>query len=96
MEYHNVPLPVSTPVMAMPSSVPLSGSVTLSSCPAGVAKSTSAVTSVPCAPTGATAAAGMLCSCGLFVASSTGAVLPSTTVLLNSEVLPRTGRTSTV
>ena len=55
VEYHQVPLVVSAAVTAMPSNAPLSTSVTLSTCPAGEAKSTKLETSVPTAPDGAPA-----------------------------------------
>ena len=74
VEYHQLPLVVSAAVTAIPSSAPVSGSVTLSSCPAGEAGSTSEETSVPTAPDGAPASSLIAVSAGLFVLSSTGAV----------------------
>src|SRR4051812_43725282 len=52
--YHQVPLVVSSALMAMPSRADdPSASVTLSTWPLGVAKSTTLETRVPTAPTGA-------------------------------------------
>jgi hypothetical protein len=46
VEYHTLPFAESAPSIAMPNSAPLSGSVTLSTWPDGLAKSTSADTPV--------------------------------------------------
>src|SRR6185369_16456755 len=73
VEYHHVPWDPSAPVTAMPSTAPASTSVTLSTWPAGEAKSTSDDTSVPTAPAGAPASSATAAPTGLFVASSTGA-----------------------
>ena len=69
-----MPLLALAAVTAMPSTAPLSASVTLSTCPLGTAKSTSDDTSVPTAPTGALAFSSIAVSAGLLVTSSTGAV----------------------
>src|SRR3990170_6129818 len=74
-EYHQVPLLVLAAVTAMPSLAPASESVTLSTCPAGTAKSTRADTSVPTAPEGAPAFWLSGASTGLLEAFNTGAWL---------------------
>src|SRR6185312_16247427 len=75
VEYHHVPLVVSAAVIATPSSAPASGSVTLSTCPAGLAKSTRLDTRVPTAPDGAPASSLTAFNVGLLALSRTGAVL---------------------
>ena len=72
-EYHQLPLVVLAAVTAMPSLAPASESVTLSTCPAGTAKSTSVDTSVPTAPEGAPAFWLSGASTGLLEAFNTGA-----------------------
>ena len=74
MEYHQAPLAVSAAVTAMPVRAPLSGSVTLSSPPAGEERSTSDATRVPTAPTGVPASSRMGSRVGLRVPSRSGAV----------------------
>src|SRR5580765_8202818 len=75
VEYHHVPLAVLAPVTAMPSLAPTSGSMTLSTCPAGEAKSTRLDTRVPTAPEGVPASSLTASSTGAFVASRVGALL---------------------
>ncbi len=89
VEYHQVPLLVSAPVIAMPSWAPASGSVTLLS-PPPPAKSTRLDTSVPTAPKGAPTSSFTGARTGLAAGLSTGAVLPMIAVRfrLNSDVLP--------
>ena len=59
----------------MPRSAPASTSVTLSTGPTGLAKSTRALTRVPTAPAGAPASSATVASAGDLLASSTGASL---------------------
>ena len=70
----------------MPKSAPLSTSVTLSTWPAGTAKSTKLETSVPTAPTGAPASSLIAVRTGLRLASRTGAVFAATAFWANSDV----------
>ena len=70
----------------MPSSAPLSTSVTLSTWPAGRAKSTRVETSVPTAPEGAPESSFWAARVGLLVLSSTGASLTAVTVRLAVSV----------
>jgi len=86
VEIHHAPWLVSAPVTAMPSSATESASVTLSSWPAGTAKSTRLDTSVPTAPTGAPASSLIVTNVGLLPASSTGALLVAVMQALNSDV----------
>ncbi len=72
----------------MPSSAPLSTSVTLSTCPAGEAKSTKLETSVPTAPDGAPESSFCAVSVGLLLLSSTGASFTALTVMVAAAVLP--------
>ena len=65
---------LSAAVTAMPSNAPESGSVTLSTCPEGEAKSTSDETSVPTDPDGAPESSFSDVNAGDFALSSTGAV----------------------
>ena len=87
VEYHQEPLAVSTAVTAMPSNAPPSTSVTLSTCPAGEAKSTSAETSVPTAPDRARVFA-LRRQRRALSASNTGAALTALTIILAMTVLP--------
>src|SRR4029078_9384991 len=75
VEYHHVPFVVSAAVIATPSSAPASGSVTLSTWPAGLAKSTRLETRVPTAPDGAPASSFTEVSVGVLLALSVGATL---------------------
>ncbi len=75
VEYHQLPPLVLVAVTALPVRAPLSASLTLSTCPAGVAKSTRLDTRLPTAPDGAPASSTVVASAGLFEASSVGAVL---------------------
>ena len=79
---------VSAAVTAMPSSAPLSTSVTLSTCPAGDAKSTSVDTSVPTAPDRCAESSPWAVSVGLLLLANTGASLTALTVIVASTVLP--------
>ena len=88
MEYHQAPLVVSAAVTAIPSNAPLSTSLTLSTCPAGEAKSTRAETSVPTAPEGAPESSFWAVKAGLLVLSNTGASLTALTVMVATTVLP--------
>src|SRR6266487_1844640 len=72
----------------MPSSAPVSASVTLSTCPLGVAKSTSLATSAPTAPLGAAASSSTVGSVGVLLASSTGASFTAVPVM---TLVPVTG-----
>ena len=74
--------------MAMPSSAPVSGSVTLSTWPDGLAKSTRLEISVPAATplTGAPASSSTAPSTGDRAASSTGASLAGATVTFTTRV----------
>ena len=85
VEYHQTPLTESVAVMATPSIAPASASVTLSSCPAGTAKSTNDETSVPAAPLGAPASSETAARAGFFDESSTGAEFEPT-VMANTSV----------
>src|SRR3989304_932653 len=71
-EYHQLPFVVLAAVTPMPSLAPASESVTLSTCPAGTAKSTRADTSVPTAPEGAPVFWLSGASTGLLEAFNTG------------------------
>ena len=75
-----MPFVVSAALTATPKSAPRLGSVTLSTWPAGRAKSTRLETNVPTAPTGAPASSLIAVSTGLLLASSTGASLTAFTV----------------
>ena len=75
-----MPLAVWVPVSAMPSSAPVSTSLTLSTWPAGLAKSTRLETRVPTAPEGAPASSATVASAGDWLAFSTGASLTAVPV----------------
>ena len=82
-----MPLVVFAAVTAMPKSAPRLGSVTLSTWPAGTAKSTRLDTSVPTAPDGAPGSSFSAVSTGLLLASRVGAVFAGiTTFWANSDV----------
>ena len=82
-----MPFVVSAALTATPKSAPRLGSVTLSTWPAGRAKSTRLETNVPTAPTGAPASSLIAVSTGLLLASRTGAVFAGITVFwANSDV----------
>ena len=76
-----MPFEASAAVTAMPSWAPASGSATLSSPPAGAAKSTRLATRVPTAPTGAPASSLTAMSAGEAAVSRTGASLTGVTVM---------------
>ena len=79
VEYHHEPLAVFAAVTAMPVRAPLSGSVTLSSPPAGKERSTSDATRVPTAPPGGPASSRRAFRVGDFNPSRAGAVLVGAT-----------------
>ena len=87
IEYHQLPLLVLAPVTAIPVRAPASGSLTLSTWPAGLAKSTRLDTRVPTAPEGAPASSATGSRAGLLPASRVGALL-AMTLAANSEVAP--------
>ncbi len=62
--------------------------MTLSTCPAGDAKSTKLETSVPTAPDGAPASSYWAVSVGLLLLSSTGASFTALTVMVATTVSP--------